>query len=171
SGTGGQFIEWLTINGVSVGWGEQNEDGSFIIQFEHPGELSDQLELGMLINTGEREMEHVVDLTFDVDTKQPIEEAPEEPEVPEEKPEQPEEDPKEDTKEDPKEEDKNKDDDKQKDEEDLDADKLFTINYKFLHATEDEESAANGFFTGQAFIVERDGERFVRITTNAPQYI
>ncbi|MHA6252419.1 NEAT domain-containing protein [Oceanobacillus sp. CAU 1775] len=70
SGTGGQFIESLTINGEEVTWGDKNKDGSFFFQFEHPGNLSKALDFGMVIVPpfGDK-MEHEVDLAFDENIK------------------------------------------------------------------------------------------------------
>src|SRR5699024_4085621 len=44
SGTGGQFIKSLTGNGTEVTWLEKNDDGTFLIQFALPGDLSDKID-------------------------------------------------------------------------------------------------------------------------------
>ena len=153
SGTGGQFIEWLAINGTEVGWGEQNDDGSFIVQFELVGNLSDQLDFGMLINAGGREMEHEVDLTFDENTKQPIVEDKEKVDEVEEVEEVEEET-----------------DVKEEVEVpeaigELVPDKASQIDYTILQDVVDAPSAADFFFEKPAILLEKDGERYIQITT------
>lgn len=67
NGTGGQFITSLTVNGSEVTWGEKDDEGNFIIQFELPGTPSDELNFGMTIDTGNPqfgEMTHNVSLSF-----------------------------------------------------------------------------------------------------------
>src|SRR5699024_5929538 len=99
SGTGGQFIKSLTVNGEEVTWGEMNEDGTFVIQFELPGELSDELDFGMVISPpGTEDMEHVVSLSFAGDIPGESDESEDPAEDPEEEPteepaEEPEEEP------------------------------------------------------------------------------
>jgi len=150
SGTGGQFIEWLAINGTEVGWGEQNEDGSFIVQFELTGNLSDQLDFGMLINAGGREMEHEVDLTFDENTKRSIVEDKDEVDEVEEV----------------------EDETDVKEEVEvpeaigeLVPDKASQIDYTILQDVVDNPSAADFFFEKPAILLEKDGERYIQITT------
>src|SRR5699024_10341403 len=52
TGQMGQFIESLTINGTEVTMGEISKDGTYVMQFEIDGSLSDILDFGMVIDTG-----------------------------------------------------------------------------------------------------------------------
>lgn len=77
NGTGGQFITSLTVNGSEVTWGDKDDEGNFIVQFELPGAPSDELDFGMTIDTGNPqfgEMTHNVSLSFGnrVDLNEPI---------------------------------------------------------------------------------------------------
>src|SRR5699024_1733235 len=75
SGTGGQFIKSLTVNGTEVTWLENNDDGTFLIQFALPGDLSDEIDFGMVISPpGMDDMEHSVSLSFkDINSEDPKE--------------------------------------------------------------------------------------------------
>ena len=159
NGTGGQFIKSLTINGKEVTWGEKNADGTFIIQFEVEGSLSDELDFGMVIDARGNEMRHSVDLSFDKGTQTaadianytllPVDnESEEDVEVPskgddpvtEEGPADKEENKEQEVKEEPT--------DKTKPQtptvkDQLAPDKAYEISFVFKHETEDKTSAAD----------------------------
>src|SRR5699024_8959384 len=126
SGTGGQFIKSLTVNGTEVTWLEKNDDGTFLIQFALPGALSDEIDFGMVISPpGMDDMEHMVPLSFkDINSEDPKENP--------EKDDPKKDDPKNDNKQKPKKEPKAKD---------LSTpDKAYEIDYTIKHATNDEVS-------------------------------
>lgn len=156
SGTGGQFIEWLSINGTKVDWGEQNEAGEFVVQFVLEGNLSAQLDFGMLINAGGREMEHDVDLTFDENTKRSTDE---DAQIPDE------------SDEDKDEVDESTETDEKEEAEvpkvtgELVPDSAKQIDYTILQDDNDKVSAADAFLEKPAILLEKDGNRYLQITT------
>lgn len=69
SGSMGQFIDSLTINGTEVTWGEINANGTYTVQLEHTGNLSEKLAFRMEISTPMGKMSHDAKLSFDESTK------------------------------------------------------------------------------------------------------
>ena len=197
TGTGGQFIESLTINGKEVTWGEKNPDGTFTFQFKVLGSLSDVLDFGMVINAGPHgKMEHLVDLSFDEstqtasdnteytlmpesndteennDSEEPADEKdPADTEAPADKEES--NNNKQEDKEDPEDKkDENKEEPQKPDAKDqLVPDKAYEIDFEIKHETEDKISAADSFFKGPAILLEKDGETYIQLTVTGKQYI
>src|SRR5690625_4583770 len=65
NGSGGQFITSLTVNGDEVIWGDIDEDGNFVIQFELSGSPSEEIDFGMTISPpGMDDMNHIVQMSF-----------------------------------------------------------------------------------------------------------
>lgn len=195
TGTGGQYIESLTINGTEVTWGTKNSDGTFTIQFKVGDSLSAKLDFGMVINAGPTKMEHLVDLSFDESTKKAVEtndhtllpvnneseednngEDPAEGEEPSkgEKPTDKEDDAnKPEDKKDPVDKDNG---DKTKPEapekkNQLVPDKAYEVDFVIKHETEDKPSAADSFFKGPALLLQKDGEWYLQITVTGKQFI
>ena len=72
NGSSGQLINSLTINGEEVTWGELKDDGTFTVQFEVDGALSEELNFGMEVDIAEETIEPNVSLSFDEATKQSV---------------------------------------------------------------------------------------------------
>src|SRR5699024_4546225 len=165
SGTGGQFIKSLTVNGEEVTWGEMNEDGTFVIQFELPGELSDELDFGMVISPpGTEDMEHVVSLSFAGDI-------PGESDESEDPAEDPEEEPTEEPAEEPEEEPAPEPEEVVEEENLLTPDKAYEIDYIVKHETEDKASAADNFFEKPGILLEKDGAYYLQVTVTSSDMI
>ncbi|AOV06946.1 NEAT domain-containing protein [Sporosarcina ureilytica] len=180
TGTGGQFIKSLTINGEEVTWGQKNDDGTFTFQFKVNGSLSTVLDFGMVIDARGTEMTHVVDLTFDESTKADADAASysllavnQEVEVPSEDEEQA--DKEDSNKSEEQEESADKNENNKETEtpakDPLAPDKAYEIDFVFKHETEDKASAADNFFVKPAILLEKDGERYIQITVTGSEYI
>lgn len=179
NGTGGQFIESLSINGKEVTWGTKNADGTFTIQFKVEGSLSEVLDFGMIINARGTIMPHTVDLSFDESTQEavdikdytllPIDNDSQD----DNKNEEPTKDEKANEKDNPvandKEENGKPKTPKKKDQ--LTPDKAYKIGFVIKHETEDRPSSADSFFKGPAILLEKDGERYIQITVTGSEYI
>src|SRR5699024_10724063 len=153
SGTGGQFIKSLTVNGTEVTWLEKNDDGTFLIQFALPGALSDEIDFGMVISPpGMDDMEHSVSLSFkDINSEDPKENS---------------------EKDDPKKDVPKNDNKKKPKAKDLSTpDKAYEIDYTIKHATNDEVSAADSFFQKPGILLEKDGKRYLQLTVNSWEWI
>jgi len=181
TGTGGQYIESLTINGTEVTWGKKNADGTFTFEFKVDGSLSDVLNFGMRINTGFSIMEHEdIDLSFDESTQKAanikdytlltvINDPKEEGKVPPkaEKPSKGEEVV---NKEKPADKDpKTQNTPAKKDQ--LVPDKAYKIGFVIKHETEDKPSAADSFFKGPAILLYKNGEKYIQVTVTNSQFI
>jgi len=181
TGTGGQYIESLTINGTEVTWGKKNADGTFTFEFKVEGSLSDVLNFGMRINTGFSIMEHEdIDLSFDESTQKAanikdytlltvINDPKEEGKVPPkaEKPSKGEEVV---NKEKPADKDpKTQNTPAKKDQ--LVPDKAYKIGFVIKHETEDKPSAADSFFKGPAILLYKNGEKYIQVTVTNSQFI
>ena len=146
---GANFFRSLEINGEQVIWNSITE-GPYTIQFELPGNIEDTLTLDMVIQAGPNAMPHDgIEVWFNTDTIETIKEpeTPETPEEPEEKPEENEENG------------SNGDKDVE-----LTPEISEKVNYVVKHATEDETSAADSFFTKPGNLIERDGEKYIQLT-------
>lgn len=51
------------------------------------------------------------------------------------------------------------------------ADKVTTVNFTFYHEKENKRSAADGFFKNPAVIIEKNGEKYLQITSTNPEFI
>ncbi len=155
SGSGAQYFKYLAINDTEVTWGDIAEDGTFTVQFEHTGSLSDELMMNMLIAAGPREMEHNVPFTFDLTSMRPMVEieTDEEKEVKDEK-----------NAETP---------NQHKNEVDQNEDynKAYKVNYRIVQENSDEPSIADEYFTGEALLIEKDGKKYLQFTSTNPEFI
>lgn len=152
NGVMGNMLTSLTINGEEVTWGSIKEDGSYTIQFEITGDLEDELEFTMHIDTGNPDfgqMEHTAKLWFEKI---------------------------EDEKGDPKDDSKSK---KGKDEKEpkptpkpkkpskkdlLTPDKAYKIDYTILHEDGTKPSVADSFFEKPGILLEKDGIKYLQMT-------
>ncbi len=160
NGNSAQFITSLTINGEEVTWGEISEDNTYTVQFELTGNLSDQLDFGMVIDTGNFGpgiMEHEVKLWFDevgADIEEPEDPKP----TPEPEPQEP--------KPTPEPEPEPEDPDIV-----LSPDKAYEIDYVIKHEDGIQDSIANDFFTGKAILLEKDGKTYAQLTITSGEMI
>ncbi|MCZ2258574.1 NEAT domain-containing protein [Sporosarcina sp. G11-34] len=181
TGTGGQYIESLTINGTEVTWGKKNADGTFTFEFKVEGSLSDVLKFGMRINTGFNIMQHDdIGLSFDESTQKAanikdytlltvINDPKEEGKVPP-KPEKPSKGEELVNKEKPADKGKNKPKTPAKKDQ-LVPDKAYKIGFVIKHETEDKPSAADSFFKGPAILLYKNGEKYIQVTVTNSQFI
>ncbi len=158
NGTGGQFIKSLTINGEEVKWGAIKSDGTFAIQFELEGALSDELDFGMVIAPpipGMGEQTFHVSLSFaeELMGSEPDEDEDSTPGNPDET-------------------DSSDGSDDDRDTEVIDdkhpaliPEKAFTINYDILKE-DGTESISNDLFEKPGLLLEKDNSKYVQITIN-----
>ncbi|WP_164219979.1 NEAT domain-containing protein [Virgibacillus sp. YIM 98842] len=158
NGIGGQFIKSLTINGEEVKWGAIKSDGTFAIQFELEGALSDELDFGMVIAPpipGMGEQTFHVSLSFaeELMGSEPDEDEDSTPGNPDET-------------------DSSDGSDDDRDTEVIDdkhpaliPEKAFTINYDILKE-DGTESISNDLFEKPALLLEKDNSKYVQITIN-----
>src|SRR5690625_2664048 len=136
--TNGEMVKELKSEHGEAVVVKEHDDGSIDVQFRINSDLSDTLLEMRIVVPGMYDTEHKAIFSIDED-KEPL-----------------------DPSKDPKPEPKPKPEEKSTTE----AEKVYAIDYIVKHATDDEASAADGFFVKPGHILEKDGKKYLQVTIN-----
>ncbi|GGA74403.1 NEAT domain-containing protein [Ornithinibacillus halotolerans] len=165
---------WNLIDSLKTSDGEvevvkENSDGSVVVEFKLNGELTDEIMLEMHITVpGMYSASHTARLVLDTDSKVEVSSEKVVTEVNDGEKVTETEKPNKESQENKNNQDKSSNDKSnhqvQDKKDQLTPDKVYEINYLVKHATQDKASAADQFFKKPAYLLVKNGEKYIQLT-------